>query len=386
MKKLLTILTVVAMVAVALVGCGGGNDNPDNALVIGGIGPLTGDYANYGTSVRNGAQIAIDEIKEAGVNGYEFVLQFEDSQGDPEKAVVAYGKLMDDGMKVSLGGVLSGETTSVAGEAVADDILVLTPSGSALDAIKASENAFRVCFNDPQQGVLSAQYIAENAITDKVAVFYASDVDYSVGLYESFKAECANQGISIVETVSFTSTTNTDFSTQISKIKESGVDLIFMPIYAQEAAAFLSQAHKANAFDEDTLYFGCDGLDGILQKIDKAENAENVVMLTPFSADAEDEKTKSFVEKYKAKYNAVPDQFAADGYDAIYAIKAAVEKAGLKFGEDEEDFNNRIVAAMTEIKFDGLTGKDMSWTADGETVKAPLVMVIKDGKAVPFTK
>lgn len=390
MKKLLTVLLSAALVLTMFASCSkkdgneNGNDNNKNAsetdLVIGGIGPLTGDYANYGNSVKNGATLAAKEINEAGgVNGYTFVVNFQDSQGDPDSAVSAYGKLMDSGMKVSLGGVLSGETTSVVAAAKDDGILVLTPSGSAKAAIEGSDTAFRVCFSDPSQGTASAKYINDNNLPKDVAVFYASDVDYSKGLYDTFAAEAKKLGINIKEVQTFTADSSTDFSTQIAAIKNSGVKLIFMPIYAAEAATFLTQAKAAKAFSDDTIYYGCDGLDGILQKIDNPENTENVMMLTPYAADAPDEKTQHFVSTYKDAYNAVPDQFAADGYDAVYAIKAAIEEAGLKPGA-EDDFNAKIVDAMTKITVEGVTGT-MTWGADGETNKAALAMIIHDGVA-----
>lgn len=361
-----------------------GKDTKEAKLVIGGIGPLTGDYANYGTSVKNGAALAVDEINAAGgVNGYKFSLDFQDSQGDPDSAVAAYGKLMDNGMKVSLGAVLSGETTSVVAAAKDDGILVLTPSGSAKAAIEGSDTAFRVCFSDPSQGTASAKYISEYKIADKVAVFYASDTDYSKGLYDTFKEGCKEKNIEIATAQTFTSDSSTDFSAQIQAIKNSGVKFIFMPIYAAEASTFLTQAK--GQFDSDTIFFGCDGLDGILQKIDDKANAENVMMLTPFAADSTDEKTQKFVTSYKkTNGNATPDQFAADGYDAVYAIAEAIKKADVK-PEDEKDFNSRMVAAMTQITVDGVTGK-MTWTADGETSKNAMAMIIHDGVAKVYEK
>lgn len=164
-------------------------------LLIGGVGPLTGDYAVYGNAARNGAQIAVDEINAAGgVNGMTLVLDYQDSVGDPESAVNAYGMLIDNGMDVCLGGVLSGENTSIVAAAKDDGILILTPSASADASIQGNDAAFRVCFQDSAQGTASAQYIAENGLPTEVAVFYQSDIDYSVGLYNAFEAEAANHG------------------------------------------------------------------------------------------------------------------------------------------------------------------------------------------------
>lgn len=352
-------------------------------LVIGGVGPLTGDYANYGTSVRNGAQIAVDEINAAnakGVNGFKLVLKFEDSAGSADTASAAYGKLVDDGMKVSLGATLSGETKAITAAAKDDGMLVLTPSGSAVDAIANNSAAFRVCFSDPYQGTASADYVSKYNLATKVAIFYGSDTDYCVGLKETFETECKAKGIEVVATEAFTSGSNTDFSAQIAKIEASGAELVFLPIYASDAATFLTQA-KGKL--DNMIKFGCDGLDGLLTKISDTSDADGVLMLTPFAADKEDDAVQSFVSQYKKKYNATPDQFAADAYDAVYTIVAALKQANLT-SEDKDDFNSRIVAAMTKIEVDGLTGKT-TWTADGEPSKDAMAMEYKDGKAVLYT-
>lgn len=353
----------------------------DKTLLLGLIGPMTGDYANYGTSTRDGAQIAVDEINEAGgVNGYTFVLDAQDSQGDPDSAVSAYGKLMDSGMDVSLGCVLSGEAQSVITAAVEDGILIVTPTSSAVACIEGNPNAFRVCFNDAAQGTASADYIADNGLGTKIAVFYQSDIDYSAGLYETFQAEAANRGLEIVEEQTFTAGSNTDFSTQINAIRDSGCDLVFLPIYAAEASTFLTQA--AGKLDGVT-YFGCDGLDGIQTKISDTSLIEGLMMLTPFAADAEDAATQSFVEKYTPVHGTAPDQFAADGYDAVYIVKAAMEQCG-KTPEDA-DFNEAMVAAMYEITVDGLTGT-MTWDENNEPNKPAKAMVFHDGVAELFAE
>ena len=385
MKKLTSLVLALLMIVscAAFASCGGGEEKDANVLVIGGIGPLTGAHANYGNSVKNGAEIAVKEINAAGgINGFTIELDFQDSAGQPESAVAAYGKQMDDGMMVSLGGVLSGETASVVAAAKEDGILILTPSASADDAIKDNDAAFRVCFSDSSQGVAAANYIGANNLPKKVAVFYQGDIDYSTGLYEAFKATADANGIEIVAEESFTADTESDFSTQITAIQNSGAEMIFMPIYADQASTFLTQAQ--GKFADTMLYFGCDGLDGILGKVADTAICENVLLLTPFAADDSKEIVQKFVASYKETCGgATPDQFAADGYDAVYAIKAAIEKANIT-PEDQADFNSRVVAAMTEISVSGVTG-DMTWEASGETVKLPLVMIIKSGVAQLYT-
>lgn len=382
MKKFLCMMMAVLMV-LAMAACGGepanngGNDTPDTTTVkIGGIGPLTGAYANYGLSEKNGAELAVKEINEAGgIAGKQIELSYQDSQGESESAVNAYGKLMDWGMEVSLGCVLSGENASVVAAARDDDVLLITPSGSADKCIDGNDKAFRVCFYNSYQGAAAAQYIKDNNMVDTVGILYQSDNDYSVGLYNAFVAKCGELGITIAETQTFTSSTNTDFSTQVSALVSSGVKLVFIPLYAEEASTFLTQAH--GKFADDVYFFGADGLDGILGKVEQDTSlANNVLMLTPFAADNPAENVQSFVKKYQEAYGATPDQFAADAYDAIYAIKAAVEKAGSTSGA-------ALASALTSLTVEGVTGT-MTWGSDGNTNKPASAILYYDGVGTLF--
>lgn len=387
MKKLFVMVALVLVMSMLMTSCGSSNqggedpakpDTEEKVLRIGGMGPLTGDYANYGLSVRNGAQVAVDEINaNGGINGMSVYLDMQDSQADVDTAVAAYGKLMDNGMNVSIGTTLSGCMASVSLAAVDDDVLLLTPSASNDSCIGTNDKAFRICFTDSSQGKFSADYIVDHNLADTVAVLYQSDLDYSVGLYESFEAQAKVLGLNIAAVQTFDNNTNTDFSTQINAINASGVKLVFIPIYAAEASTFLSQAK--GKLSEDTLYFGCDGLDGILTKVENDVSiADNVLELTPFSADDPDPKVQNFVEKYKADYKAAPDQFAADAYDAIYVIKAVLEKANIT---DPADCSGELLASyMTQITVTGVTGT-MTWEKNGDTDKDAKAMIIKDGAA-----
>ena len=380
MKKFFCMMMAVLMV-LAMTACGGEktptpNQDETETIRIGGIGPLSGGYANYGFSVKNGAQLAVDEINAAGgINGKQVELSFQDSQADPESAVNAYGKLMDCGMQVSLGGVLSGETASIVAAAREDNIMLITPSGSADKCIDGNSRAFRVCFYDSFQGAAAAQYIKNNNMVDTVGILYQSDIDYSVGLYNAFVEECGKSGITIAETQTFTDATKTDFSTQINALVNSGVKLVFIPFYAEEASTFLTQAR--GKFADDVYFFGADGLDGILGKVEQDPTiANNVLMLTPFAADDPAENVQAFVKAYQAAYNATPDQFAADAYDAVYVIKAAVEKAGTTDGD-------AMAAAMASLEVAGVTGT-MTWNADGNTNKNASAILYYDGVGTLF--
>lgn len=381
MKKFLGLLLAGAMLASSFTGCSDKASSPDEkTLLIGGTGPLTGDYATYGISVQQGAQIAVDEINEkGGVNGYTVKLEVEDDQADPQQAVQAYAKLMDNGMNLSLGSTTSGACVALVKEAKEDGIVTMTPSASQKEAT-AYDNNFRVCFLDPDQGTYSADFIKENNLATKVAVLYDKSNTYSVGVYEAFAKEAEKLGLNIVTTQAFTDSSNTDFSSQIQAVKNSGAELLFMPFYQQEAAAVLMQAQGVL---ENVTYFGVDGMDGVLEKLGTENQAiaNGVMLLTPFSASSSDPTIANFVAKYKEKYNATPDQFAADAYDAVYALCTAFEKAGLE--TDDPEFNQAVAKAMTEIEVTGATGV-MTWSADGECKKQAKAVVISDGAYVDY--
>ena len=349
----------------------------DKVFKIGGIGPVTGAAAVYGLAVKNVAQIAVDEINaDGGINGYQIEFNFQDDEHDAEKSVNAYNTLKDWGMQVLMGTVTSAPCVAVADKTNADNMLQITPSGSSVECAQ-NPNVFRVCFSDPDQGAASATYIAENKLAEKIAVIYDSSDVYSSGIYEKFAAEAANQGLEIVDAEAFTADSNKDFSTQLQKAKDAGADLVFLPIYYTEASLILKQADTMGYAPK---FFGCDGMDGILQ----VENfdtklAEGLMLLTPFAADAQDELTQKFVTSYKENYGETPIQFAADAYDAIYAIKAAMEEADITPETSVSDTCDKMKEAMLKIKVNGLTGEDMTWTEDGEPHKAPKAVKVVDG-------
>ena len=378
MKKFAAV-SMAVMMTVAMAGCGGGEKGGDSSteFVIGGIGPTTGAAATYGEAVKNGAELAVKEINEAGgINGYQVRFEWQDDEHDAEKSVNAYNTLKDKGMQMLMGTVTSAPCTAVVAKTAEDNMFQLTPSGSAVESIKG-DHAFRVCFSDPNQGVASADYLAEKFAGKTVAAIYNSSDVYSSGIYEKFSAQAQEKGVKIVTAQAFTKDSAQDFTVQLQKVKESGADVVFLPIYYQEAALILTQADKMGL---DVTWFGCDGLDGVIQQLGSdASLAEGVMLLTPFVADAEDEKTQTFTAAYKAAYNdLVPTQFAADAYDAMYVIKAAAEKAGITPDMSVSDICEAMKTAMTEIEVEGVTGT-MTWSADGEPTKTPNAMVIKDG-------
>ena len=279
-------------------------------------------------------------------------------------------------MQMLVGTVTSTPCVAVVEETHADNMFQLTPSATTVEAVQY-DNAFRMCFSDPSQGTVSADYIAENGLATKVAVIYDSSDTYSTGIYQSFASEADAKGLEIVAAEAFTADSNTDFSVQIQKAKDSGAELVFLPIYYQQASLILAQADRAGFAPK---WFGVDGMDGILN-VEGFDGslAEGLMFLTPFTPDADDEATQTFVANYEKEFGDTPIQFAADAYDCMYVIKAAAEKADVTPDMSVSDMCDAMKSAMTEITIDGLTGKQISWDADGEPSKEPTVVVIKNG-------
>ncbi|WP_334105298.1 ABC transporter substrate-binding protein [Muricomes intestini] len=381
MKRAVSVLLVAALAVSSLAACGSKSDSKkeDDKFYIGGIGPTTGGAAIYGTAVKNAAKIAVDEINEdGGIDGHKIEYKFEDDQSDAEKSVNAYNTLKDWGMQVLLGTVTSTPCVAVADKTAQDNMFQVTPSASTTDVL-ANGNVFQICFTDPNQGTASAQYIAENKLASKVAVIYNSSDVYSSGISDKFIEEAKNEKLDVVATEAFTEDSKTDFSTQLKKAQDSGAELVFLPIYYTEVSIILKQADTMGFAPK---FFGCDGLDGILS----VENfdtslAEGVMLLTPFAADADDEATQNFVKKYKDEFGEVPNQFAADAYDGIYSIKAALEKAEATPDMSVSDLCDTLKEAMSEVTIQGLTGGDegLNWEPTGEVNKQPKAVIIKDG-------
>ena len=379
-KKVLSLTAAVAMTATMMPVSVFAAE--DETFKIGVIGPMTGDYAQYGLGVYHAAQVAAEEINaNGGFNGYNVeILDAGDDQGDPEKAVNAYNDLLDKGMQMLCGTVTSGACIAVGAEA-AESTFLFTPSGTALDCITAGSNEFRMCFTDPAQGTKSAEFIGEHKLATKVAVLYDSMADYNSGVHDAFVAAAEENGLEIVADEAYTTDNNTDYSVQLKKIKDSGAELLFLPNYYSDNALILQQAHDAGM--DDIKKFGVDGMDGILgvENFDTSL-AEGVMLLTPFSATSEDEKSKAFVEAYEAaNKNEVPNQFAADAYDVLFAMQLAANDAAITPDMSNEDISAAMSASMLNIELDGLTGK-AKWTEDGECDKEPKAFEIKDGAYV----
>ena len=392
MKKVMSIVLAVVLCMVCFAGCKKNSGSDEQTLIIGGSGPLTGDAASYGISVQQGAAMAVEEINAMG--GIQFELSYQDDEHDAEKSVNAYNKLKDWGMQILLGTVTTSPCVAVSQESYNDRIFTLTPSASSNDVIGGLEdadgnvtiprkdNVFQMCFTDPNQGTASAQYISEQKLGEKIAVIYNNSDAYSTGIYTKFAAEAKDRNLNVVSVTTFTDDTANDFSVQLNEAKNAGADLIFLPIYYTPASLIMKQA---DSMGYDVKLFGVDGMDGILtlEGFDTSL-AEGVMLLTPFTADAEDEKTQNFVKKYTEKYGETPNQFAADAYDCVYAIYEACQKGGITADMSTDEMCAKLIEIFTssDFSFSGLTGEVMTWSDTGEVSKDPKGMVIKNGAYV----
>ena len=391
MKKVLAMLMAALMVAAMFTGCSSSKPATETTAAaaaatagtvkIGMSGPLTGGASAYGLAVKAGMEVAVEEINAKG--GLQIEFNAQDDEADGEKAVSAYNVLKDWGMQVMAGQVTTGSALAVAPESTADNMFNLTPSASAESLALSGANIFQMCFTDPNQGASAAELVSTKALGTKVGVIYDSSDDYSSGLYKGFSDKAAELGLEIVATTSFTADNKADLSTQVTQCQDAGADLVFLPIYYTEAAQILSYANKIGYAPK---FFGCDGMDGILtvEGFDTSL-AEGLALMTPFDANASDEATQSFVAKFKEKMDGlVPDQFAADGYDVIYALYNAMTAAGITGSESASEICTALEAQFATMTIDGLTGTGMHWDENGMISKAPAAVVIENGVYVPM--
>jgi len=382
MKKILAIVLAALMIAgccVAFSSCKGN----DGTIKIGLSGPLTDSAAVYGKGVANAAQMAIDEINEkGGLNGIKFELKVMDDVNDKTKVQNNYAALVDWGMQISLGCVTTQPALEFKTLSATDDIFFMTPSASA-DAVRSEANGYQMCFADKKQGVAAANYVNGLGLS-KIGVFYQSDIDYSKGIYQEFRNNLSGS-ITVVE-ASFTNQTKTDFTQQVSLLKDC--EFIFMPIYYQEASLFMTMAKDEAGIK---TYYGCDGLDGLDTVLDLSTIPQAITMLTHFKADANDY-AKTFVANYTAKYGTdTLNQFGASAYDCVYAIFGALKKAVEAGKTVDASTSASEMCDILKNQFNGgyeytgaVTGGTegkVKWTADGFVNKEAQVHVLKEANS-----
>ncbi|MDO5326985.1 MAG: ABC transporter substrate-binding protein [Clostridia bacterium] len=374
MKKLLAlVLAAIMLMSVTAVFA---EDEPIT-LRIAHIGPTTGAAALYGLATLHGAEIAVEEVNAAG-GKYKIELINEDDEHNVEKVINAYNAALDAGAQIILGTTTSKPCEAAGAQGYVDRVFFLTPSASSTAVIEDKDNVFQICFTDPNQGAASAQYIAEHKLGAKVAVIYNNADVYSTGIRDTFVEQSKELGLEIVSETTFTDET-TDFTVQVADAQNAGAEIVFLPMYYTPASMILQ---TAAAKEYAPIFFGVDGMDGILgvEGFDTSL-AEGVMLLTPFVATAQDEKTVNFVTKYQAAYNEIPIQFAADAYDGIYILIEAAEKAGITAEMEPEEVCDLMIAAIQEISVDGLTGS-MTWDASGAVTKTPMAATIVNGEYV----
>ena len=371
MKKALKIVSLVVAAALLVCSFAGCSSSGDESYFIGATGPLTGSTMSYGVSVQNGAKLAIKEINEAGgLNGVPFKFEMLDDKSTPEDASTGYDQLFDAGMQISIGSVTSGSCEAFAGKADKDHLFFITPSASAANVIADRPTAYRVCFGDPDQGTLAAEELTKTYT--KIGAIYDTSDDYSSGIFAAFDEKMKELGVEF-NTQTFDAENNRDFSTQVEALKDC--EVIFLPIYYTEAGLI---ARTCVSKQCGALLFGCDGLDGVADQIDDTVTNE-IRYITPFDVNSTDETVSHFVEAYKAEYNdETPDQFAADGYDAVYAIYNAMKAANVNDPSIKAaDLADKVIAAITasDFSYKGATG-EMTWDASGACTKVPQIVVL----------
>ncbi len=373
MKKILALALALAL---SLTACAALADG----IKVATIGPLTGPYANYGKPVEDSLILAAEQANAQGGLQFE-VLPAQDDQGDGEKALNAYNKLKDDGLQVLLGTVTSGACAAVAGSAVGERYFMLTPSASADMVPEVGDNVFQICFTDSSQGAKAAEYIKSHGLGTKVGIIYNNAQDYSAGIKAAFEAKAAEIGLEIVAAAAFSDDNAPDFSAQVNEVKQAGADLVFLPIYYTPEYKILTYA---SSIEYAPVFYGVDGTDGILEQENvDASILEGLMYLTPYTPNSTDERTKAYTDAFFAKFGYNPNQFGADEYDALFALKALCEKAGVTAETSPADACELLIAAITseDFSYDGITGT-MSWSADGTVTKEPKAAVIQNGAYV----
>lgn len=384
--------SVAVLGSLLLTACSGGNPAKNNdTFKIGISGPLTGGAAVYGLGVKNGASLAVKEINaNGGLGGKLFEVNVMDDVLDAKKAAINYQSLYEGGMQVSLGAVTSGACLEYVKNAAEDNVFCLCPSATNDDVVKTN-GVYQMCFSDSGQGIAAAKYIKQEYADRKVGVLYDSSDDYSNGLFNNFKAEYEKDNSNALVVTSFTSDAKTSFTAQISSMKDSGVNFVFLPIYYTEAALFIEQAAQANAFNNNTVYYGCDGLDGIetVENFDPYDYQQEISYLSHFNAASTDEKTAAFVQKYTAEYGKDNlNQFGASAYDCVYAIYQAMKEyvdAGNELDTSVSAADLGVVLNTkfkdSNFKFNGVTGSNISWNADRTVNKVPTKYIVNAPRA-----
>ena len=355
-------------------GCGkSGEVAKPETIKIGGMAPLTGALAIYGITTTNGAELAVKEINEnGGILGKKIEYIMLDTKGDSTEAVMAYNKLVDEKVAGIIGEITSKPTLAVAEVAVQDNMPLITPTGTQVDITEAGPNVFRVCFTNPYQGKVLAITSKERLGADTVAVMLNNSSDYSDGITKAFIEESEKLGMKVMGVEGY-SDGDKDFRPQLTKLAAMNPDVVLIPEYYEQAALIATQAREVGV---KSIFVGSDGWDGIAKTLDKSSYSaiENSYFTNHFSMEDQSEKIQNFLKDYRETYKEDPSAFSALGYDAIYMMKSAIEKAGTT---DKQ----KVVDALKGIEYDGITGY-LTFDDHNNPVKAVTVLKIENGKYI----
>ena len=368
-KKLLSGLLASVMTLTLLSGCGKSSAD-DNIIKIGAIGPLSGAASTYGTSVKDGATLLEKEVNDAGgINGKQIKFVFEDDQADPNSAMQAFNKLVDDEKVCAiLGGVTSGATLSIAPNATAKKIPMITPTGTEPTITKTGgEYMFRGCFIDSFQGEILGQYATETLKKKTASVLYNAGSDYSKGIADSFKTKFEAEGGTVTEFLTYNDK-DTDFKAQLTKIKSSAPDVLVLPDYYNVVGLIAKQARGIGI---QSQFLGGDGWESEdLVKIG-GDAVNGALYINHYYSGDTDVAVKNFVDSYKKDYNKEPDAFAALGYDSAKILVKAIEKANSTDGD-------AIRTALASMEMNSVTG-NIKFNSDRSAIKSAVVIKIDAG-------
>ena len=378
MKRLWASMAIVSLMMLAACSeteSGGKEDGSPDGKAVGKFGVvtyLTGAGAAYGEAITNGFNLAAEEINEKGEVEIELVI--EDSAGKQEQALSAGNKLMsDDSIVALLGPTLSTEFNVVAPEADLNGIAIMGTSTTAQGIPQIGDYVFRNSIPESLAIPSSMEKLVEKTGAKKVAIIYGNDDVFTKSGFDTMKEEAEKMGLDIVTIETFQKG-QSDYNAQLTKIKSKNPDFILASALYNEGAVIMDQARKMGI---DVPFLGGNGFNSPEVIEIAGEAADGLVVATPWFGDKQDPKVQEFNEKYKEKYGELPDQFAAQAYDALYIYAEALKKAG---GEDRDAFRD----ALAETKdFEGILGK-FSFDEEGDVIMEPTVVEIKGGKFVVF--
>jgi len=385
-RKLFTVAVILFFVA----GIGGvALAKAPEFIFIGVNAPLTGDIPKVGEGTKYAAQMWLEDVNAAGgiaVGGkkYKVELVIEDNESKAESAVKANTKLItEDEVLAIVGPQSSKQAIPAGGKANELGTPMISPWSTNPDTTKDRPFVFRGCFLDPFQGPVVANFIKDEFGYTKAAVLYDVASDYPKGLAEFFKAawEKLNGPGSVVAYESFT-TKDADFSSQLTKIINSGAEVIFTPQYYNEVALIVQQAHQLGW---DKPIVGSDSWGSAETVKLCGKDCYGLFFSTHYAAAGAKGATKEFIDRYNKEYGYVPDDVAALTWDSIRIVQQAIQDCGTLTGDIKKD-RQCVRDALAKIKeFDGITGK-MTFTEDGDPIKCAVIVRISDAGEFEFYK